>query len=105
MQNFDMSKINIISNNLSAINMSEITLLIIDSFAQELKDLFIDPAKTTGMYKEVPVNNKKRKKPNTNRPWFNYASNTLKNNYKSFKKTLRGKSEDTNNDELISLVK
>merc|ERR1712215_655515 len=45
MQNFDTSKINNISNNLSAINMSKILLPIIDSFAQELKDLFTDPAK------------------------------------------------------------
>ena len=62
MQNFDMSKINNISNNLSAINMSEVTLPIIDGFAQDLKDLFTEPAKSTGMYKQVSLNTQKKKK-------------------------------------------
>ena len=62
MQNFDMSKINNISNNLSAINMSEVTLPIIDGFAQDLKYSFTEPAKSTGMYKQVSLNPQKKKK-------------------------------------------
>merc|ERR1711888_572268 len=56
MQNFDMSKINNISNNLTAISVTEVTLPIIDGFAQDLKNLFTEPAKSTGIYKQVSVN-------------------------------------------------
>ena len=79
-QNFDMSKINNISNNLSTLNVGEVTLPMIDSLTQGLNELFIDPAKTTGMFKQVPLNTKKRK-PNTNRPFVNAACITSKNNY------------------------
>ena len=103
-QNFDMGKIKNISNNLSTLNVGEVTLPMIDNLTQGLKDLFIDPAKTTGMFKQVPLNTKKRK-PNTNRPFFNAACITSKNNYKAFKKTLKRKQRDTNqNEKLKSLA-
>ena len=89
----------------SAINVTEITIPIIDGFAQDLKDLFTEPAKSTGMYKQVTLNTQKKKKTNTNRPWFNDACNTSKNNYKSFKKSLKGKSKDSSKDELKLLAK
>ena len=97
-QNFDMSKINIISNNLSTLNVDEVTLPMIDSIALGLKEVLIDPAKTTGMYKQVPLNTKKRK-PNSNRPFFNTACITSKNNYKAFKNSLKDKPKGTNQEE------
>ena len=93
-----MSKINNISNNLSMLNVGDVTLSMIDSITQGLKELLIDPAKTTGMFKQVPLNTKKRK-PNTNRPFFNAACITSKNNYKTFKNTLKRKPRGTNQDE------
>ena len=103
-QNFDMNKIDTISNTLSTVNMGGVTLPWIDSIAQDLKDLLIEPATTTGMYKKVPPKSKKRK-PNTNKPWFNEVCKNSKNNYKTFKNSLKGKPRGTNTNQLNSLAK
>ena len=90
--------------NLSTVNASEVTLVTIDKIALELNDIFIDPAKTTGMHKQVPVTNKPRKS-KVNKPWFNTQCKNSKENYKKFKKSLPNQPNDTNKADLRSLAR
>ena len=101
---FDLNKIGNMLLNLSTVNASEVTLVTIDKIALELNDIFIDPAKTTGMHKQVPVTNKPRK-PKVNKPWFNTQCKNSKENYKKFKKSLPNQPNDTNKADLRSLAR
>ena len=61
-----------------------------ENISQDLKDIFIDPAKTTGMYKEISKNTTNNNAPNntprTNNPWFNPICENSKESYKNAKK-------------------
>ena len=99
-KHFDMDKIQNMSYNLSLVNLGEITEETVNVFSGDLKNLFTDPAKATGMFKQLPISNKV-KKTNSNKPWFNKLCIESKNNYKLFKKSL----PKQNNDENAELIK
>ena len=78
-----MNKIGNMLLNLSTVNANEVTLVTIDKIALELNNIFIDPAKSSGMHKQVPLTNKPRK-PKVNKPWFNTQCKHSKENHKTF---------------------
>ena len=84
---FDESKIDIIYQTLSSANNMDVSQDTIDNITNDLKEIFMEPAKTTGMYKEhrPPKVHKKRR---LNKPWFNNECKLSKNNYKHLKKSL-----------------
>ena len=68
--NFDMNKIKDIIQTLSNINTNEITQDKMDNINSDLNNIFMEPAKTTGMYKKLNTSIKNRKS-KANKPWFN----------------------------------
>ena len=86
-KSFDMGKINSYLLKLSQVNPYDITHGGIDCIANELKDILLKPAKTTGMHKEIKIraNNSRLK---TNKPWFNEQCKISMKGYKNFKKHL-----------------
>ena len=101
---FDETKINDISLNLSSANATVISQDAMDNIAKDLKDIFMEPAKATGMYKQhsLPKRNKKWKQ---NKPWFNNSCKTSKSNYKKFKKTLSKEPSNAEKDALKAMAK
>ena len=101
---FDETKINDIFLNLSSANATVISQDAMDNIAKDLKDIFMEPAKATGMYKQhsLPKKIKKRK---INKPWFNNTCKLSKSNYKKFKKTLSKQPSNTEKDSLKAMAK
>ena len=65
-----MNKIKDIIQTLSNINTNEITQDKMDNINSDLNNIFMEPAKTTGMYKKLNTSIKNRKS-KANKPWFN----------------------------------
>ena len=85
--NFDENKINHTFLNLSSANTNEMTQVHMDSISSDLKEILIEPAKITGMYKQIrPTTINKKNK--CNKPWFNGDCKASKKNYQNFKKTI-----------------
>ena len=101
---FDESKINDIFLTLSSINETEISQENMDLISNDLKDIFMEPAKTTGMCKEHKVAKQKRKG-KSNKPWFNNICKTSDDRYKKFKKSLRKHPNTTEKDTLFTMAK
>ena len=84
---FDESKINDIYHTLSSVNSTAVSQDTINTMTNSLKEILLEPAKATRMYKEHrPANNHKKRR--FNKPWFNNECKISKNNYKHFKKSL-----------------
>ena len=108
-KNFDKSKIHNIWTNLLTINANNVTQTTMENISQDLKDIFIDPAKTTGMYKEISKNTTNNNAPNntprTNNPWFNSICENSKESYKNAKKSMPTKLSEDNKAALKTLAK
>ena len=74
---FDERKINNISDIVAAFNVTETTQDSMDSIANDLKDIFLEPAKATGMFTKCNINKNKRRRI-CNKPWFNNECDTSK---------------------------
>ena len=85
--NFEMDKIHDILLYVSSINPSEVTIDTINRISDNLRDILINPAKATGMHKQVPSKATK-KHITTKQPWFNSLCKESKINFKKFKKPL-----------------
>ena len=103
-KNFDMSKIQNMVISVSSVNLTEATQATIENISLDLKNILIDPAKKTEMYRNNTTK-PKNKKPNSNKPFFNTACKTSRQEYNKFKKTLKGKPKVTKNPELNALAK
>ena len=90
---FDERKINEIFDIVTALNATETTQDSMDIIANNLKEIFLEPAKTTGMFTKCNINKKKRR--NYNKPWFNNECIISKKGYKNFKKSLSNNPNDT----------
>ena len=66
---FDERKINDIFDIVTALNATETTQDSMDIIANNLKEIFLEPAKATGMFTKCNINKNKRR--NYNKPWFN----------------------------------
>ena len=84
---FDESKINDIYHTLSSVNSTAVSQDTINNMTNSLKEILLEPAKTTGMYKEHRPSNSHKKR-RFNKPWFNNECKSSKKNYKQFKKSL-----------------
>ena len=101
---FDETKINELFLNLSSANATVISQEEMDNIAKNLKDIFIEPAKATEMYKQHSKPKRNMKK-NDNKPWFNNACKSSKSNYKRFKKSIGMQPNTTEKDMLLSMAK
>ena len=70
LNNFEMDKINELSNKLGALNHNEATAHTINGISDSFKDIFIQPAKNTEMHKQITTYTK-NKNTKINQPWFN----------------------------------
>ena len=92
---FDESKINDIYHTLSSVNSTAVSQDTINTMTNSLKEILLEPAKATGMYKEHrPANNHKKRR--FNKPWFNNecksskkTTNNLKNLYINLQAMLK----------------
>ena len=84
---FDRNKLQIISNKLSTVNISDITDDTIQEIADDFKNMIIESAKATGMCKQIPIH-KSTKKQKQNKPWFNTNCKESVKNYKKVKKSI-----------------
>ena len=91
---FDERKINNIFDIVAALNVTETTQDSMDSIANDLKDIFLEPAKATGMFTKCNINKNKRRRI-CNKPWFNKKCDTSKKDYKKFKKSMNKNPNDT----------
>ena len=96
---FDESKIDEIYQTLSSAITDDVSQESMDNVTKSLNEVFMEPAKTTGMYKEQKPS-KSRKKRAPNKPWFNQQCILSKNNYKNFKKSLHQPPITAENDTL-----
>ena len=85
--NFEMDKIHDILLYLSSINPREVTVDTINQISDNLRDILINPAKVTGMHKQLSYKATK-KHITTKQPWFNSICKESKINFKKFKKSL-----------------
>ena len=103
---FDEDKIDAILVNICSADSNEITQDTMDNITNGLEDLLLEPAKATGMYKQLnntgAIKNKKKK---CNKPWFNSECNASKKDYQKFKKSLNRPSRDTEKESLKLLSK
>merc|ERR1712055_179131 len=74
---FDENKIDDIFLTLSSARNTEISQVHMDSISSDLKDIFIEPAKATDMYKHQIVTNKETKR-KCNKPWFKHICKASK---------------------------
>ena len=84
--------------------MTELSQESIDNVTKSLNEVFMEPAKATGMYKEQRLS-RSRKKRAPNKPWFNQQCILSKNNYKNFKKSLYQPPSTAENDTLKNMAK
>ena len=103
-KSFDIDKINSFTEKVFKINPNDITHSTLDCIAKDLKDILLEPAKITGMHKEVKIraNNIRNRK---SKPWFNKSCKISMKNYKRCKKTLRRTSNENEKLKLKSLGK
>ena len=87
LNNFEMDKINELSNKLGALNHNEATAHTINGISDSFKDIFIQPAKNTEMHKQITTYTK-NKNTKINQPWFNAICKESLKKFKNFKKTL-----------------
>ena len=90
---FDERKINHIFDVVSSANAIETTQNSMDNIVNELKEIFLEPAKVTGMYTQhnISTNNRRRK---CNNSWYNNECDASKKDYKKFKKSLNKNQKD-----------
>ena len=86
-KSFNMSKVEELDLKLSALSLSEINQNCIENISMELKNILLEPATTTGMYKRRKKN-PKTGKAKMKKTWFNADCRTSKKNYMKFKKSL-----------------
>ena len=101
---FNENKIDDIFLTLSSASNTEISQVHMDSISSDLKDILIEPAKATDMYKHQIVTNKETKR-KCNKPWFNDICKASKNRYKKFKKTVRKQPSEAKKESLKSMAK
>ena len=91
--NFDERKINHIFDVVSSANAIETTQNSMDNIVNELKEIFLEPAKVTGMFTQhnISTNNRRRK---CNNAWYNNECDASKKDYKKFKKSLNKNQKD-----------
>ena len=101
---FDAIKINEFSLNLSLADATAILQDAMENIVKELKDIFMEPAKATGMYKQhtLPKTNKKKKQ---NKPWFNNTCKSSIENYNKFRKTISKPPNINEEDSLKAMAK
>ena len=103
-KSFDMGKISSLILKLSQVNPQSISHGTVDCFAEILRDILLEPAKVTGMHKEIRIrqNNGKHR---SNKPWFNELCKTSTKNYKKFKRRLNRPPNENEKLNLKSLAK
>ena len=74
-----------------------------DIIANDLKYIFLEPAKATGMFTKCNINKNKRRRI-CNKPWFNIKCDTSKKDYKKFNKSLSKNPNDTEKAALKALA-
>ena len=100
---FDERKINHIFDMVATLNGTETTQDSMDNIANDLKEIFLEPAIATGMFNQCNINKNKRRR-NYNKPWFNNESDSSKKDYKIFKKSLSKNYNDTEKAALKALA-
>ena len=78
--NFEMDKIHDILLYISSINPNEVTVDTINQISDNLRDILINPAKVTGMHKQISCKATK-KHTTTKQPWFNSICKESKINF------------------------
>ena len=81
-KHFDKDKIKLMLDNLDLVDPKEVTSETIKNFAEDFKNMLIEPAKTTGMVKQIPTTKKVNKQGKQNKPWFNTLCKESVKNYK-----------------------
>ena len=81
-KHFDKDKIKLMLDNLDLVDPKEVTSETIKNFAEDIKNMLIEPAKTTGMVKQIPTTKKVNKQGKQNKPWFNTLCKESVKNYK-----------------------
>ena len=101
---FDESKITSLYQTLSSVDLRNVSQDFMNTTTKALNEVFMEPAKATGMCKEQkPSNNRKKRR--FNKPWFNNECKISKNNYKHFKKSLHKPPNTAEKDTLKNMAK
>jgi hypothetical protein len=92
--NFDNDTINDLHNRIDNIYVDNLEQCTLDKITEHLCNILIDPAKKSGISKEIKNNEKNLKKNNTksknvNKPWFCYQCETKRTEYSRVKKQLK----------------
>ena len=103
-KSFDMGKINLFSLKVFQANPDDITHGTMDRLTNLLNNIFLEPAKITGMHKEL---NKRPNKPikKNNKPWYNKQCKLSTKGYIKFKKQLSKPPNENEKSQLNALAK
>ena len=101
--NFDEQKINAIMQTLSTTVSNELTQTSLDNCTLAINEIFLEPAKATGMYNKTCVTKNKRRK-KQNKPWFNEECLASKKKYKEHKNLSSKNPSDENKQKLNDLA-
>ena len=94
-----MSKIHDIFQKLSNVNLDGTTQDLVDDITKDIKEILIEPARNTGMFKLINPKGKFRSA-KENKPWFNEICKNSKKNYLDFKKSLPKQPNETDKTNL-----
>ena len=99
--NFNETEISKLCDHIDEFSPQNVNAHAIENIASEFKNLILDSARETGLYKETKASKLTYKKTQNHRPWFDIECKIARNDYIKFK----NKYKKFNHDEARNLIK